>query len=77
MFSYAAGAGVIGLLTFQICQNIGMTLGLLPVTGVTLPFLSYGGSSLLSNFMLMGLIFAFIKTADDERNKDYEMEGEF
>lgn len=76
MFSYAAGAGIIGLLTFQICQNIGMTMGLLPVTGVTLPFLSYGGSSLLSNFMLMGLIFALIKTSDDELNEDYQMKGE-
>ena len=70
LFSYVAGAGIIGLLTFQICQNIGMTMGLLPVTGVTLPFLSYGGSSLLSNFMLIGLVFAFIKTSDDELNAD-------
>ena len=69
VFSYAAGAGIVGLLTFQICQNIGMTLGLLPVTGVTLPFLSYGGSSLLSNFMLIGLLFAFIKTSDDNVNE--------
>ena len=69
VFSYAAGAGIVGLLTFQICQNIGMTLGLLPVTGVTLPFLSYGGSSLLSNFMLIGLLFAFIKTSDDNLNE--------
>ena len=69
VFSYAAGAGIVGLLTFQICQNIGMTLGLLPVTGVTLPFLSYGGSSLLSNFMLIGLLFAFIKTSDDNRTR--------
>ena len=68
LFSYTAGAGIIGLLTFQICQNVGMTMGLLPVTGVTLPFLSYGGSSLLSSFMLIGLILAFIKTADDELN---------
>ena len=69
VFSYTAGAGIVGLLTFQICQNIGMTLGLLPVTGVTLPFLSYGGSSLLSNFMLIGLLFAFIKTSDDNVNE--------
>ncbi|MGM9945571.1 MAG: FtsW/RodA/SpoVE family cell cycle protein [Lysinibacillus sp.] len=69
LFSYAAGAGIVGLLTFQISQNIGMTMGLLPVTGVTLPFLSYGGSSLLSNFMMIGLLFAFIKTADDDLNE--------
>lgn len=47
--------GIVGVLSFQIFQNIGMTIGLLPVTGVTLPFLSYGGSSLLSNMMLLGL----------------------
>ncbi|WP_299511969.1 FtsW/RodA/SpoVE family cell cycle protein [uncultured Rummeliibacillus sp.] len=50
------GVGIIGLLAFQVFQNIGMTMGLLPVTGVTLPFLSYGGSSLLSNFLLLGII---------------------
>lgn len=55
-FMTLMGAGIASLLAFQITQNIGMTLGLLPVTGVTLPFLSYGGSSLLSNFMLMGIV---------------------
>ncbi|MFF2877912.1 FtsW/RodA/SpoVE family cell cycle protein [Gottfriedia sp. NPDC057991] len=47
--------GTISVLTFQIFQNIGMTIGLLPVTGITLPFISYGGSSLLSNMVLIGL----------------------
>lgn len=55
-FMTLMGAGSSSLLAFQITQNIGMTIGLLPVTGVTLPFLSYGGSSLLSNFMLMGIV---------------------
>lgn len=41
-FMTLMGAGISSLLAFQITQNIGMTLGLLPVTGVTLPFLSYG-----------------------------------
>lgn len=61
-FSYVTGAGIIGLLTFQIFQNIGMTMGILPVTGVTLPFLSYGGSSLLSNMMLIGLVLSIKKS---------------
>ncbi|MEY9974453.1 rod shape determining protein RodA [Lysinibacillus sp. RC46] len=55
-FMTLMGAGISSLLAFQITQNIGMTIGLLPVTGMTLPFLSYGGSSLISNFMLMGIV---------------------
>ncbi len=49
-------AGIAALWIFQFFQNIGMTMGIMPVTGVTLPFVSYGGSSLLSNFMALGLI---------------------
>lgn len=50
-------AGVVGMLIYQQVQNIGMTFGLLPITGITLPFISYGGSSLLSYMIAMGLIF--------------------
>lgn len=50
-------AGVTGMLIYQQIQNIGMTFGLLPITGITLPFISYGGSSLLSYMLAMGLIF--------------------
>lgn len=48
--------GVIGLLTFQIFQNIGMTIGLMPITGLALPFVSYGGSALLTNMLAIGLV---------------------
>jgi len=48
--------GVLGMLLFQQVQNIGMIIGLLPITGITLPFISYGGSSLLSYFIAIGLI---------------------
>lgn len=48
-------AGIFSLLLFQIFQNIGMTIGLTPVSGLPLPFISYGGSHLVSSGLLMGL----------------------
>ena len=44
------------MLLFQQIQNIGMTVGLLPITGITLPFVSYGGSSLLSYMLITGIL---------------------
>ena len=53
--SYIA-IGIAGILCFHMIENIGMTMGLLPITGVPLPFVSYGGSSLLTNFVCLGLV---------------------
>lgn len=50
--------GVISMITFHVFQNIGMTIGVMPITGIPLPFISYGGSSLMGNMMAMGLIFS-------------------
>lgn len=49
-------SGFLGILLYQQIQNIGMTFGLLPITGITLPFISYGGSSLLSYMIMIGII---------------------
>ena len=48
--------GIAGIFIFHMTENIGMAMGLLPITGVPLPFVSYGGSSLLTNLILIGLL---------------------
>jgi rod shape determining protein RodA len=48
--------GVISTFIFSIIQNIGMTIGIMPITGITLPLMSYGGSAVLTNFMAIGLV---------------------
>lgn len=52
------GAGLTGMFFFQAFENIAMTMGIMPVTGITLPFLSYGGSSMLSAWMGIGLLLS-------------------
>ena len=53
--------GIVGMLIYQQFQNISMTFGLLPITGITLPFISYGGSSLLSYMIMIGIILNITK----------------
>lgn len=49
-------AGVIGMITFQVFQNVGMTIQILPITGLPLPFISYGGSSLATYMIAIGIV---------------------
>jgi rod shape determining protein RodA len=55
-FGYLLAAGVLATFFFQILVNIGMNIGVMPVAGVPLPFLSYGGSSLVATFASMGIV---------------------
>jgi rod shape determining protein RodA len=48
--------GVVAMLAFQIFENVGMTMGIMPITGLPLPFMSYGGSSALVSFACVGLV---------------------
>jgi len=57
-FSTYVCAGIIAMITFHVFQNIGMTIQLLPITGIPLPFISYGGSSLMGNMLALGLVFS-------------------
>jgi rod shape determining protein RodA len=49
-------AGVLAMLVFQVFQNVGMTMGIMPITGITLPFMSYGGSSVVASWLALGLV---------------------
>lgn len=55
-FGSLLAIGVLSMITFQVLVNIGMTIGLAPVTGIPLPWLSYGRSALLTNFIALGLV---------------------
>ncbi len=58
LFGSLIVTGIVAMLFFQIFVNIGMTVGIMPVTGITLPFFSYGGTSLLINMIAMGLVLS-------------------
>jgi rod shape determining protein RodA len=55
-FAMLVTMGVLSMFTFQIFENIGMTMGIMPVTGIPLPFMSYGGSSTITSFVCLGLV---------------------
>ncbi|WP_097026086.1 rod shape-determining protein RodA [Clostridium peptidivorans] len=56
VFGSMVTIGVVSTFLFSIMQNIGMTIGVMPITGITLPLMSYGGSSLITAFMSIGLV---------------------
>ncbi|MBP1994457.1 cell division protein FtsW (lipid II flippase) [Paenibacillus eucommiae] len=61
--------GIASMFVFQIFENVGMMMGIIPLTGITLPFISYGGTSLLLNMLSIGIVMS-IKIYDKE-NEDY------
>lgn len=72
MFEKYLILGVLGMLLYQQVQNIGMIIGLLPITGITLPLISYGGSSMLSYLVAFGIIMN--ASAKAKKLSDYEYE---
>lgn len=61
-FARLISLGALTMFSSQTVVNIGMNLGVMPVTGITLPFVSYGGSSLLSSFIVLGIVYASTKS---------------
>ena len=49
-------SGIAGVFIFHFLENVGMVMGLLPITGVPLPFISYGGSSMITNYIMLGIL---------------------
>ena len=69
-FGSLVAAGVVSMLLFQIFINIGMTIGLAPITGIPLPFMSFGGSHTLTNLLAIGVLQAIhvhAQSADEPR----------
>ena len=56
LFGSLVAAGVAAMLSFQVFVNVGMTIGIMPITGVTLPLMSYGGSSVVTVLLAVGLL---------------------
>ena len=56
LYGTLIAAGVLAMLMFQVFVNVGMTIGIMPITGVPLPLMSYGGSSVLVTFLALGLL---------------------
>ena len=66
-FGVFIAVGVGTMILFQVCVNVGMNIGIIPITGITLPLVSYGGSSLLSTLMSLGLVASvFRKKRQDQ-----------
>ncbi|MET3576034.1 FtsW/RodA/SpoVE family cell cycle protein [Bhargavaea ullalensis] len=57
-FSTYVLSGIIAMITFHVFQNIGMTIQVLPITGIPLPLISYGGSSIMGNMLALGIVFS-------------------
>jgi rod shape determining protein RodA len=56
LYGTLIAGGILGMLMFQVFVNVGMTIGIMPITGVPLPLMSYGGSSVLVTFIAIGLL---------------------
>ncbi|MDL2206942.1 rod shape-determining protein RodA, partial [Eubacteriales bacterium OttesenSCG-928-N13] len=61
--------GIVAMMLFHVFENIAMVIGLMPVTGIPLPFISYGGSNLLTNFMAMGVVLNVSMRSKEKRTR--------
>ena len=72
LYGSLVAGGIVAMVMFQVFVNVGMTVGIMPITGVTLPLMSYGGSSVLTTLMAMGVlqsIYAQARASAAYRNR--------
>jgi rod shape determining protein RodA len=72
LYGTLIAGGILGMLMFQVFVNVGMTIGIMPITGVPLPLMSYGGSSVLVTFIAIGLlqsIYIQARLAEGEKGR--------
>ncbi len=63
-FGFLLAAGIVAMLFFHVLVNVGMTIGIMPITGIPLPFMSYGGSAILTNFAAVGVLLNIYSQKD-------------
>ena len=63
-FGFLLAAGLVGMLFFHVLVNLGMTIGIMPITGIPLPFMSYGGSAMLTDFVALGILLNIYSQRD-------------
>jgi rod shape determining protein RodA len=63
-FGFLLASGLVGLLFFHVLVNVGMTIGIMPITGIPLPFMSYGGSAMITDFAAAGVLLNIFSQRD-------------
>jgi rod shape determining protein RodA len=63
-FGFLLAGGLVGMLFFHVLINVGMTVGIMPITGIPLPFMSYGGSAMLTDFAALGILLNIFSQRD-------------
>jgi rod shape determining protein RodA len=63
-FGFLLAAGIVGMFAFHIVVNVGMTIGIMPITGIPLPFMSYGGSAIITDFAAIGMLLNIYSQRD-------------
>jgi rod shape determining protein RodA len=73
-FGFLLAAGLVAMIFFHIVVNVGMTVGIMPITGIPLPFMSYGGSAILTDYAAVGIL---LNIAMQKDRLIFESSGEF